>query len=77
MLFERTALSKKPESLIATELDILHEKGTLTPDLFFGDPYFLDFLGLAGAYSENDLEDAILSQPIKVKWIFYKRNSTT
>lgn len=62
MLFERTALSKKPEMLIRTELDKLRDEDRLTPDLVFRDPYFLDFLGLTGAYQEKDLEAAILRE---------------
>lgn len=60
MLYERTALSKKPEKLAALELQKLREEDKLTPDLVFRDPYLLDFLGLKGAYSEKDLETAIL-----------------
>ena len=58
MLFERTALSKKPERLIRTELSKLRDEDRLTPELVFRDPYFLDFLGLKGAYQEKDLEAA-------------------
>jgi hypothetical protein len=47
MLFERTALSRKPEKLIRQELDGLKTQDTLTPDLVFRDPYMLDFLGLS------------------------------
>jgi predicted nuclease of restriction endonuclease-like (RecB) superfamily len=60
MLFERTALSKKPDKLIRSELKHLREEDRLSPDLVFRDPYFLDFLGLKGTYSEKDLEAAIL-----------------
>jgi len=60
MLFERTALSKKPEKLARMELDKLREENKLTPDLVFRDPYFLDFLGLKGSYQEKDLESAII-----------------
>jgi hypothetical protein len=38
MLFERTALSKKPEKLIREELDTLRAEDKLTPDLVFRDP---------------------------------------
>lgn len=62
MLFERTALSKKPEALIRTELSALREKGELSPALVFRDPYMLDFLELADTYSEKDLEAAILRE---------------
>jgi len=60
MLFERTALSKKPEKLAKLEIAKLREEDKLTPDLVFRDPYFLDFLGLKGAYQEKDLETSIL-----------------
>ncbi len=60
MLYERTAISKKPGELIRHEIDSLREADQLTPDLVFKDPYFLDFLGLRDRYLEKDLEDAIL-----------------
>lgn len=62
MLFERTALSKKPDELIKQEIEILREDDRLTPDLVFRDPYFLEFLGLGENYSEKDLENAILRE---------------
>ncbi len=62
MLYERTALSKKPAELAKQELAALREEDKLTPDLVFRDPYFLDFLGLKDTYSEKDLETAILRE---------------
>ncbi len=62
MLYERTAISGKPEELIRHELDSLRSEDRLTPDLVFKDPYILDFLGLRDRYLEKDLEDAILRQ---------------
>jgi predicted nuclease of restriction endonuclease-like (RecB) superfamily len=62
MLFERTALSRKPEKLAAMELKQLREEDKLTPDLVFRDPYLLDFLGLKDSYAERDLEAAILRE---------------
>ncbi len=62
MLYERTALSKKPEELIQFELKQLRKKDRLTPNLVFKDPYLLDFLGLHDRYLEKDLEDAILRE---------------
>ena len=62
MLYERTALSRKPEDLAKMELDALRQEDRLTPDLVFRDPYVLDFLGLTGAYQEKDLEAAILRE---------------
>lgn len=43
MLYERTAISKKAEKLIAHELQSLRDEDKLTPDLVFRDPYVLDF----------------------------------
>ena len=62
MLYERTALSRKPEKLAALELKQLREEDKLTPDLVFRDPYILDFLGLKDTYAEKDLEAAILRE---------------
>lgn len=61
MLYERTAISQKPEETIQKELSLLR-KEQLTPDMVFHDPYILDFLGLHDSYSEKDLEDAIIAE---------------
>jgi predicted nuclease of restriction endonuclease-like (RecB) superfamily len=62
MLYERTALSKKPVELAALELKKLRDDDRLTPDMVFRDPYFLDFLHLKGAFQEKDLEAALLRE---------------
>jgi predicted nuclease of restriction endonuclease-like (RecB) superfamily len=62
MLYERTAISKKPEETIRNELQRLSESSQITPDLVFRDPYFLDFLNLKNTYSEKDLESAIIAE---------------
>ena len=62
MLYERTAISKKPEETIKHDLKLLKNEEKLTPDLVFRDPYFLDFLGLKDKYSEKDLETAITAE---------------
>jgi predicted nuclease of restriction endonuclease-like (RecB) superfamily len=62
MLYERTAISKKPDKLILEEITQLREQDKLSTDLVFRDPYFLDFLGLKDTYSEKSLEDAILRE---------------
>lgn len=62
MLFERTALSKKPDKLIRRELAALRAEDRLTPDLVFRDPYVLDFLRLHDTYAEQDIEAAILRE---------------
>ena len=60
MLYERTAISKKPEQTIAKDLAILKNEQQINADLVFRDPYFLDFLGLSDTYSEKDLETSII-----------------
>lgn len=62
MLYERTALSKKPAALAAREVAALRADDHMTPDMVFQDPYLLGFLGLKDAYSEKDLEAAILAK---------------
>jgi predicted nuclease of restriction endonuclease-like (RecB) superfamily len=62
MLYERTAISKKPEETIQKELQQLGKDNRITPDLVFRDPYFLDFLDLRDSYSEKDLESAIVAE---------------
>lgn len=61
-LYERTAISRKPEELIKQELSQLKEENILQPDLVFRSSYFLDMLGLPDIFSEKDLESAIVSQ---------------
>ena len=61
MTYERTAISKKPERTIRKDLAALRKDRKMSADLAFRDPYFLDFLGLHGAYSEKDLEKALVS----------------
>jgi predicted nuclease of restriction endonuclease-like (RecB) superfamily len=62
MLFERTAISRKPEALVVAELEKLRDEDRMSADLVFRDHYFLHFLGLKDAYSERDLEEAILRE---------------
>jgi predicted nuclease of restriction endonuclease-like (RecB) superfamily len=62
MLYERTAISKKPEETVQNDLTLLKNEQKFSPDLVFRDPYFLDFLGLKDTYSEKDIESAILSE---------------
>ena len=62
LLYERTALSRKPEQVIEGELEALRADDRMTPDLVFRDLYTLDFLGLQDTYSERDLETAILRE---------------
>lgn len=62
MLYERTAISKKPELTIKNDLESLKNDRLINPDIVFRDPYFLDFLGLTDTYSEKDLESAIIAE---------------
>lgn len=62
MLYERTAISKKPDETIKNEIEELSEEKKMSLDMFYRDPYMLDFLGLKDTYSEKDLENAILAQ---------------
>ncbi|EGR2849352.1 TPA: DUF1016 domain-containing protein [Vibrio cholerae] len=60
LLFERTAISKKPDETIVAELTELRASGQYNKNLLLKDPYILDFLELNDRYLEKDLEDAIL-----------------
>jgi predicted nuclease of restriction endonuclease-like (RecB) superfamily len=60
MLYERTLISGKPDELIKTELANMRKGETFSSDLVFKSPYFLDFTGLKGMYSEKDLEQSLL-----------------
>ncbi len=61
MLYERTAISGKPDALVRQELSQLREGNVLSPDLVFKSPYFLEFTGLKGMYSEKSLEDSLVA----------------
>jgi len=62
LLFERTAISRKPDQTIQHDLTVLRTEGQPSPELLLKDPYVLDFLGLQDRYLEKDLEDAILRE---------------
>ncbi len=62
MLYERTALSQKPEETITQELAALRDAQRMTPALVMRDPYILDFLGLRDSWQESDLEAAIVRE---------------
>lgn len=61
LLYERTAISDKPEDLIRIELMNLREERKLSPDMVFKSPYFLEFTGLRGNYTEESLEETLIS----------------
>jgi len=60
MLYERTLLSGKPDEMIKHELAKVREENIISPDLVFRSPYFLEFTGLKGVYSEKSLEDSLV-----------------
>lgn len=62
MLYERTAISKKPALTIAKDIAGLRDEKKMSTEMFYRDPYLLDFLGLKDTYSEKDLENAILGE---------------
>ena len=61
MLFERTAISGKTDEFIKKELSTLRDDNVMSPDLVFKSPYFLEFTGLKGMYSEKNLEDSLIA----------------
>ena len=61
MLFERTAIATKPDELIKKELSTLRDNDVMSPDLVFKSPYFLEFTGLKGMFSEKSLEDCLIA----------------
>ena len=61
-LYQRTAISQRPEEVIRRELKELREEDTLNPDIVFRSTYFLDMLGMPDVFSEKDLENSILNQ---------------
>ena len=62
MLYERTAISSKPEELIRQEIAELKNKDKVSPDIVFHNPYFLDFTGLRGNFKEKNLEEMLLTE---------------
>lgn len=62
MLFERSAISRKPAEAVQHDLAQLRQEQRVSPDVLLKDPYVLDFLGLNDRYMEKDLEDAILRE---------------
>ena len=60
MLFERTAIAKKPEAIIEAEIEKLRESNIIKPDLIIQDPYIFKYLSSHQINDEKTLEDAIL-----------------
>lgn len=62
MLYERTALSRKPDALIAVELAAMRNNQPISPTSIMREPYILDFLSLQDTWQESDLETAIIRE---------------
>jgi len=62
MLYERTLISGKPDEIIKSELSKVRNENNISPEVVFRSPYFLDFTGLKGAYSEKSLEDSLIAR---------------
>ena len=61
MVYERSLLAAKPEDDIVRTLEKVSPTH-MEPDAVLRNSYVLDFLGLSGYYSEEDLEAAIAKQ---------------
>ena len=62
MLFERTAIAKKPDNQIRKAIVQAQECGEMEVDMILRTPYLLDFLKLDEDYYEHDLEKEILRE---------------
>lgn len=61
-LFERTAISRKPDETIRRELAQLQEQGTMSEELVLKESLHSRLPNLNDSYLEKDLEDAILRE---------------
>ena len=61
MMYERSLIAVKPEDEITNTLENM-TPAHMNPDVVLRNSYVLDFLGLNGYYSEEELEDAISKQ---------------
>ncbi|WP_198927351.1 DUF1016 N-terminal domain-containing protein [Pseudomonas aeruginosa] len=73
LLYERTALSQKPDEMIARELATLRDAQRMSPALVMRDPYILDFLGLQDTWQEGDLEAAIIREKASIRFFSTKQ----
>ncbi len=61
MAYERSLIAAKPEDEAMKTLEEITPQH-MEPDVVLKNSYVLDFLGLNGYYSEEELEDAIITQ---------------
>ena len=65
LLYQRTAVSKRPQDVIKESLNLVKNDGKLSTDMILQDPYIMDFLNLPEHYTESDLETSILNEVSK------------
>lgn len=65
MLYERTAISKKPEAIAKSTIKELEVSNKMDTHLIFKDPYFIDFIETRNYHNEEELEDLILDNITK------------
>jgi len=65
MLYERTAISKKPDKIIQESIKKLEDTDEMSTNLIFKDPYFIDFIGSKEYSNEEELEGLILDNITK------------
>lgn len=61
LFFERSGISRKPDEVIKLQINDMQSSDTMTTDLIFKDPYFINFIQGKDCQSELDLENAILT----------------
>ena len=61
MVYERSLIASKPDDEIVKTLETINSQH-MAPDVVLKNSYVLDFLGLRGFYSEEELEEAIARQ---------------
>jgi predicted nuclease of restriction endonuclease-like (RecB) superfamily len=62
LLFERSPIAKLTDYEIKKRIGNTEKSTILNPDLVFKNTYILDFLNLPQTYSENDLENQLVSK---------------
>jgi predicted nuclease of restriction endonuclease-like (RecB) superfamily len=62
LLFERSPIAKLTDYEIKKRIGNTKKSTILNPDLVFKNTYILDFLNLPQTYSENDLENQLVSK---------------
>lgn len=59
MIYERTALSKKPELVIEAEIERLRKEDLMTPNIVFKDPYIETTIVLGAFFIETSSSEKV------------------